>query len=167
MKKLLPIILILLVMGCASKVMVYESQTGLPARNYELIISNPSNNIKTSFHIVQMLEVSQESSIPVYLNLYEKYSLDGEKTKRVEMVLRVLNPKKEKFRIFKEVKYREAFGWDYEESVQNIFVGDDTDKTFQLVCPTNKKGNYLITVIVYSEEGIPLAMYNDFKYSVK
>ena len=167
MKKIMILFISLLMMtGCAT-VSVYESQTGLPARNYELIISSPSNSgIKTLFHIAQTLEVSQESSIPVYLNLYQSYSLDGDKTKRVEMVLRVMNPKKEKYRVFKEVSYRESFGWDYQTSSQDIYTGNDIDKSFQLICPT-KKGNYKVTTIVYSDDGIPLAMYNDFKYAVK
>lgn len=167
MKKILiAFVGLLLMTGCAT-VAVYESQTGLPARNYELLISSPaSSNIKTTFFIVQTQEVSQESSIPVYLNLYQKYSLDGDKTKKVEMVLRVYNPKKEKYRVWKEVKYRPAFAWDYQESSKNIYTGDDPDKTFQLVCPTDK-GNYLVTTIVYLEDGTPLAMYHDFKYAIK
>jgi len=164
MKKIL-ILLYFMLVGCASNIMVYESQTGLPVKNYELTISS-TYGMKTMFHIVQSKEVSKESSIPVYLNLYETYSLDSDNTKKVEMVIRVYNPKKEKYRIYKEVKHRPPFSWNYQESKSDIYYGNDLDKTFQLVCPVDK-GNYIVSAVVLSEDNIPLSVYQDFKYVIK
>jgi hypothetical protein len=166
-KILLPFIAILFLMGCATETIVYEQSTGLPARNYEIYLTSPSRSeIKTIFHIVRTVEKSPESTVPEYLDLYREYKFPENNTKGLHMVVRVWNPKKDKYKVVKVVEFRPEFAWDFERKVNELYNGSDEDKSFQLVCPITK-GNYRVSAAVIAEDGLPIAMYPEFKYVIK
>lgn len=162
------LIIIMVFSGCATTPIVYESSTGMPAKNYEIYMTSPSRSeIKTIFHIVQNIETSRESYVPQYLDLYQEYKLDSTKTKDVNMVIRIYNPKKEKYRVIKVVESRPQWEWNFKKETIQIYNGNDVDKTFQLICPT-EKGNYKVSAtIVAEDDGLPIAMYPEFKYIMK
>jgi hypothetical protein len=167
MKKILLPFIILFLMGCATETIVYESATGLPARNYELFLSSPSRSeIKTIFHIVRTVEKSQESTIPEYLDLYQEYKIPAEDTKALNLVIRVYNPKKEKYKVIKVIEQRPQWEWDFKKTITQIYAGDAVDKSFQLVCPITK-GNYRVSAAIIADDGLPIAMYPEFKYVIK
>jgi hypothetical protein len=168
MKKiLLPFIAIMFLVGCATETIVYEQSTGLPARNYEIYLTSPSRSeIKTIFHIVRTVEKSQESTVPEYLDLYREYKLPEKDTKGLHMVIRVWNPKKDKYKVVKVIEQRPEFEWDFNRKVTEIYNGSDEDKSFQLVCPT-QKGNYRVSAAIIGSDGLPIAMYPEFKYVIK
>ncbi len=168
MKKiLLPFIAIMFLVGCATETIVYEQSTGLPARNYEIYLTSPSRSeIKTIFHIVRTVEKSQESTVPEYLDLYREYKLPEKDTKGLHMVIRVWNPKKDKYKVVKVIEQRPQWEWEFKKTTTQIYTGNDVDKSFQLVCPISK-GNYRVSAAVIAEDGLPIAMYPEFRYVMK
>lgn len=87
----------LLAMPGCTKVELYESSTGMPARNYEIIMQTPGElePVTAKFHIVRTVNAGNHRYIEEYYDIYKDMVIsraEAERTMSLRLMIHILNP---------------------------------------------------------------------------
>ena len=127
MKKTVFLLVFLMVLtGCATVKVVDER--GMPAPNYETVLSQPSYDIQTFQSIIRSVEISPESYEPEYLDLFKKYRVPKDKTRGIFISFRVVNPKGHKYILLKTIEHKTNNDFDFMKETVKLYTGNDKDK---------------------------------------
>jgi hypothetical protein len=163
MKKLCLLLLLLVLAGCAKVVVINEE--GVPARNYDLQLTNPSTGISAVVYVHRVVEMSKDSVAPEYLNLFQKYTISKKNTKGVILVMRVKNPKGIPYQVQKNIQHRPSDAWEFSTIEEVVYKGKDFDKTWQISLPMD--GAVKATVDIIDKAGNPMLTFGEFRYIIK
>ncbi|HRR48626.1 MAG TPA: hypothetical protein P5293_01425 [Bacteroidales bacterium] len=157
-------VILMVVMGCATVKVVDER--GMPAPNYETVLSQPSYGFQTVQSIVRTVEVSPESYEPEYLDLFKKYRIPKDKTKAITITFRLVNPKGAKYILAKTIEYKTNNEFEFSKRISILHRGSDKDKTWVISCPLDY-GTYRVSIDVTDDNGNLIVTHGLFTYIIK
>mgnify|MGYP000672276172 CR=1 FL=1 len=151
------LVLVLTGYGCAATVRI----NGMAVPREQLQLVNPQHGIIAVCQAVQFIEESENSVSWYFPKITELAELD-EKTKSIELQVRVINPKKHRYLFEKKIIFENG------EAGKVIYEGRAEDKIFQIPGPLDRFNEAIvIRAVISSADGESLIELGDVAYVVR
>lgn len=154
-KNIVTVLLILFTFGCAQRIIVQDTN-GIILPRETVDLKNPDKQIEVQALFLCMVEVSPESFYPKYLSptKINKISLEElEKTKEVILFVRIFNPKKANYKLWKRLRYGDGIK-DYKDTL--LYEGNEEVKHFQMSIPKIPGKMYQVMAVLEYGDGFPM-----------
>jgi hypothetical protein len=153
--RLLLVVLLLLLTGCAPKVMIMLD--GLPAPTHAYVMANPATSIQLEVVASSWHYKDRKTLYPCYLTFNKKYTIKAEETEFIELSVTVYNPK--------EVWYileNWTDGMPFE-----IYSGKGVQRRFTIRHNVLDEGPHRTSVVLKDKDGFVLMELGEVIYETK
>ena len=157
-KNIVMVVLLLLLTGCAPKVMLMLD--GLPAPTHAYVMANPATSIQveviaSSWHYEDIN--NKETLWPRYLQFNREHTIKAENTEFIELTITVRNPRRVWY-VLEEYS---------DGNPIEIYQGGDLQRRFTVRHDVFEEGPHRARVVLRNKEGLALMELGEVVYETK
>jgi len=154
-KNIVVVVLLLLLTGCAPKVMLMLD--GLPAPTHAYVMANPATSIQLKV-VASSWHYNKDHNLwPRYMQFNRKYTIKAEKTEFIELSVTVCNPKRVWYILEEYTNNRPI----------EVFQGGDKIRKFTIRHNVFEEGSHRVRVVLRNKEGLALMELGEVVYETK